>query len=193
MPLTGFTFLKLHPSTIIKPFECGDSDLNEFLSDKAILYKKDLLATTYILENHTKTIAYLSIYNDSLAVQENVFASKSAFNRWLKELLEHPKRHLRQFPAIKIGRLAVCETTKKDRKGIGKALVNFVLDLALEQNSICACQLVTVDAYSQSLVFYEKLGFKFLSNNDEGKDTRQMYYDLRPLMNTINHQLLTLE
>ncbi|TPG41743.1 GNAT family N-acetyltransferase [Flavobacterium pectinovorum] len=186
MPFTGFSFFELNPTTNIKPFECGDIDLNSFLNDKAISYKKDLLATTYLLENENKTIAYLSIYNDALAVQENHFASKNAFKRWIKEIISHPKRHLRQFPAIKIGRLAVCEITKKERKGIGKALVNFVIDLALEQNSKCACQLLTVDAYEKSLGFYETLGFKFLSENDIGEDTRQMYYDLRPLMNTLN-------
>ena len=75
-------------------------------------------------------------------------------------------------------------STKKERKGIGRALVNFVIDLALEQNSNCACQLITVDAYTQSLDFYTKLGFKFLTDSDKGDDTRQMYLDLRPLMNT---------
>ncbi|WDF59710.1 GNAT family N-acetyltransferase [Flavobacterium sp. KACC 22758] len=184
MPLTGFSFSKLNTTTNILPFECGDDDLNSFLSNKAIPYKKELLATTYLLESEDKTIAYLSIYNDALAVQEKDFASKSAFNRLLKEIISHPKRHLRQFPAIKIGRLAVCESTKKERKGIGRALVNFVINLALEQNSNCACQLITVDAYSQSLDFYTKLGFKFLSDSDKGDDTRQMYLDLRPLMNT---------
>jgi len=184
MPLTGFSFSKLNTTTNILPFECGDDGLNSFLSNKAIPYKKELLATTYLLESEDKTIAYLSIYNDALAVQEKDFASKSAFNRLLKEIISHPKRHLRQFPAIKIGRLAVCESTKKERKGIVRALVNFVINLALEQNSNCACQLITVDAYSQSLNFYTKLGFKFLSDSDKGDDTRQMYLDLRPLMNT---------
>lgn len=190
MPFTGFSFLELHTTTIIKPFDCGDNDLNGFLNEKAIPYKKDLLATTYLLENENKTIAYLSIYNDALVVQENRFASKSAFKRWIKEIIGHPKRHLRQFPAIKIGRLAVCEITKKERRGIGRTLVNFVIDLALEQNNKCACQLLTVDAYDKSLAFYEKLGFKFLSENDIGEDTRQMYYDLRPLMNTLNENVI---
>lgn len=99
MPFTGFSFFELRSTTHIKPFECGDTDLNGFLNDKAISYKKDLLATTYILESKNKTIAYLSIYNDALAVQENQFASKTAFKRWIKEILSHRKRHLRQFPA----------------------------------------------------------------------------------------------
>ena len=63
--------------------------------------------------------------------------------------------------------------------------MNFVINLALEQNSNCACQLITVDAYRESLNFYKKLGFIFLTENDKEEDTRQMYLDLRPLMNTI--------
>jgi len=185
MPFTGFSFSKLHSNTNILPFECGDQDLNSFLHNKAIPYKKELLATTYLLESNEKTIAYLSIYNDALAVEEKDFASKNALNRAIKELINHPKRHLRHFPAIKIGRLAVCESTKKERKGIGRTLVNFVINLALEQNSNCACQLITVDAYRESLNFYKKLGFIFLTENDKEEDTRQMYLDLRPLMNTI--------
>lgn len=183
MPFTGFKFYKLNSATKILPFECGDEDLNSFLSNKAIAYKKELLATTYILESEEKTIAYLSIYNDSLAVQEKHFASKSALERTIKKIMDHPKRHLRQFPAIKIGRLAVCKETKETRKGIGRGLVNYVINLALEQNSNCACQLITVDAYSESLDFYTKLGFKFLSEKDKGDDTRQMYLDVRPYMN----------
>lgn len=187
MPLTGFRFFKLQSDTILKEFDCGDYDLEDFLNSKSILYKSELLATTYVLESEEKTIAYLSIYNDALSIQESKFASKTLFKRFLKDLIEHPKRHLRQFPAIKIGRLAVCQTTKNERKGIGKALVNFVFDLALEQNDSCACQLITVDAYSTSLIFYEKLGFKYLSDSDKNYDTRQMFYDLRPLMNTLEN------
>lgn len=186
MPLTGFSFSKLNSDSAILPFECGDDDLNSFLNDKAIHFKNELLATTYLLESNDKTIAYVSIYNDSLAVQEKDFASTSALNRTVKKIIDHPKRYLRQFPAIKIGRLAVCNVTKKERKGIGTNLVNYVINLAIEQNSDCACQLITVDAYKESLLFYEKLGFNYLTEKDKNDDTRQMYYDLRPLMNTNN-------
>lgn len=96
-------------------------------------------------------------------------------------MVTHPKRHLEYFPAIKIGRLGVCNQIQKS--GIGKTIVEFIIDLAMRQNEDCACKLITVDAYSQSLGFYERRGFRFFTDNDKGKDTRQMYLDLTPFIN----------
>ena len=83
------------------------------LFEKAKFYKQEFLATTFILENEEQTVAYYSIFNDSLKVEEEGFASKSAFKRFLKDLVSHPKRHLKSFPALKIGRLGI----DKDFKG----------------------------------------------------------------------------
>ena len=55
---------KIENSTIIKPFDCGDDDLNEFLLEKSKDYQQELLAVTYVFEDETKTYAYYSIFND---------------------------------------------------------------------------------------------------------------------------------
>lgn len=184
MDFKDFSLIKVTDSTLIKPFDCGDEDLNEFLTQKSIHYSNELLAASFILEDSENTIAFFSIFNDSLKVQEKNFASKSAFKRFLAEIATHPKRHLEYFPAIKIGRLAVNNTIKSN--GIGKKIVNYIINLGIEQNNICACKFITVDAYDISLGFYEKMGFKYLSELDAGKDTRQMYLDLTPILNYIN-------
>ncbi|MEX0780342.1 MAG: GNAT family N-acetyltransferase [Balneolales bacterium] len=167
---------KVDSGTTIKAFNCGDDDLNDFLLNKSKLYAHELLATTFVLESPDRTKAFFSILNDTLNVQENTFASKSAFKRFLKELVTHPKRHLISFPAIKIGRLAVDESAK--RLGLGSVIVNYIINYAISQNDKCACKLVIVDAYSQSLGFYEKFDFLYLSDNDRYDDTRQMYINL---------------
>ena len=46
-----------------------------------------------------------------------------------------------------------------------------------------ACKLITIDAYQKSLLFYEKVGFKYINNNDENEDTRQMYLDISQIKN----------
>jgi len=181
MELAGLSLIKVDVNTVIKPFDCGDQDLNDFLLSKAKDYHKELLAVTYLLENEERTIAFFSIFNDSLRVQEISFASKSALKRFLSNLVSHPKRHLESYPALKIGRLGVCNTTKN--KGIGKAIIYFIIHLAINQNEHCACKLVTVDAYDRSLGFYLKMGFEYFSDADKGKDTRQMYLDLTPILN----------
>jgi GNAT superfamily N-acetyltransferase len=186
MNLAGLSLVKIDQNTAIKSFDCGDTDLNSFLLEKSIHYKNELLATTYLLENEERTIAFFSIFNDSVRVEDIEFASKTAVRRLLAELVSHPKRHLKYFPAIKIGRLAVCNKVQK--KGIGKAIVNFIINLAVSQNDNCACKVISVDAYDQSLAFYTKMGFVFFTEADKGKDTRQMYLDLTPIINTAAEQ-----
>ena len=174
-------FFKLLGNTPIKQFRSKDEDLNEFLLEKANSYQEELLAVTHIIENTDKTIAYFSIFNDSLSVEKASFASKSKFKKFIANLVSHPKRHLESFPAIKIGRLAVC----RNEKGFGKIIIHWLIDYALKINETCACKFITVDAYADSLGFYEKMGFSYISDNDAGEDTRQMYLDLTPYFNTI--------
>lgn len=45
-------------------------------------------------------------------------------------------------------------------------------------NRRSGCRFITVDAYSEAIPFYEKCGFHFLSEKDEGERTRAMYFDL---------------
>lgn len=182
MDFSGLLLVKITGTTKIKPFDCGNPDLNDFLQTKAIVYSNELLATTYLLESETETVAYFSIFNDNIRAQEIDFASKSALKRFLAEIVPYGKRHLEYFPAIKIGRLGVRNSTQ--RQGTGKAIISFVVDLALTQNQNCACKFISVDAKSGSVGFYKRLKFNFLTDNDKLEETRQMYLDLTPIINT---------
>ena len=183
MDLAGLSLLKVSDQTIIKPFDCGDEDLNSFLFTKSIPYAKELLATTYILEDENETVAFFSIFNDIIRVEDLEFASKSVIKRFLSDLLPHSKRHLKNFPALKIGRLGVSKNHQK--KGLGCLILKFIIDIGISKNDHCACKFISVDAYDQSLAFYEKSGFAYFSANDAGKDTRQMYLDLTPIINAV--------
>ena len=48
-------------------------------------------------------------------------------------------------------------------------------------NNKTGCKFITVDAYKKSLPFYEKMGFKYLSNKDKKSDTRLMYFNLQSI------------
>lgn len=181
MSLKEYSLIELKADTKINIFNCNDEDLNDFLFTKAKFYSAELLATTYLLEKDNITMAYYSVFNDSLTIEESDFTSKNAFKKFLSNLVSHPKRHLKNIPAIKIGRLAVSIEAKN--KGIGSKIIDFIISFCLEHNTNCACKLITVDAYEESLGFYEKMGFSYLSDRDKGEDTRQMYIDLTPYFN----------
>lgn len=179
--LSEYSLIELKNETALKPFNCSDDDLNDFFANKAKLYSNELLATTYILEKGDVTVAYYSIFNDSLAIEESNFLSKNSLKKFVANLVSNPKRHLKNFPAIKIGRLAVSKEVQK--KGIGKKIIDNIIAFCIEHNKNCACKLITVDAYSDSIAFYLKMGFNFLSDKDKGEDTRQMFIDLTPYFN----------
>ena len=59
--------IRLEDISQIKPFDCGDSDLNEFLLSDAALYQQQFLASTYIIEDDERTIAFYSLLNDKIS------------------------------------------------------------------------------------------------------------------------------
>ena len=50
-----------------------------------------------------------------------------------------------------------------------------------QQDNKAGCRFVTVDAYASALPFYYNQGFVPLSKENEGADTRQLYFDLKQL------------
>jgi predicted GNAT family N-acyltransferase len=172
---------RIDNSTIIKPFDCGDNDLNEFLLEKSKAYQQELLATTFVFEDETKTYAYYSVFNDSLRIEDISFSSKNAIKNFLQQLLPHPKRHLKHYPAIKIGRLAISKQAQKS--GLGRKIMDTIINYAIKQNNLCACKFILVDAYKNAVGFYEKMQFEYFSNSDLNDETRQMYLDITPIIN----------
>ena len=160
----------------IKPFDCEDEDLNDFLFNEATPYQKELLATTFVMENDEQTLGYYSLLNDSLQLREDMFASKSQFRKFLRELMPYPKRHLKTIPALKIGRLAIDKSFKG--KGLGSVIMANIISKCIKMNKEQACRLITVDAYKQAIPFYQKMGFKFLTEDDKNYTTRLMFLDL---------------
>ena len=41
----------------IKPFDCEDEDLNDFLFNEAVPYRKELLATTFVIEDYNQPLS----------------------------------------------------------------------------------------------------------------------------------------
>lgn len=177
----SYTVSKLSLSSIIKSFDCGDEDLNDFLLNDSVHYHKELLAITYVLENETETIAFFSLFNDVLRVEDIKLESISKFKKLLKAFVPYPKRHLKSFPAIKIGRLAV--SSLYQNAGLGKTILQYIIGAAIHNEIPAACKFLTVDAYAKSVPFYKKNGFDFITIKDEKNETRQMFLDLTPYAN----------
>lgn len=106
MDFTKLTQIQLSDDTEIKPFRCSEDDLNGFLFDDAKYFQKELMAATYLLEDlqENVTVAYFSLLADKISFNPD---EKNVWNR-LNRNIPNPKRR-RNYPAVKIGRLAVNE------------------------------------------------------------------------------------
>ncbi len=172
MNFSNFTFRQIETDTEIMSFDCGDSDLNEFLVCDAKNYLRSMMALTYLLEDNSecKTVAYYSLLNDKIVFDPD---EKRFWNRLNRRIVNSKRR--KEYPAVKIGRLAV----SKDYSGnhIGEAILLQVKHMFATMRR-SACRFITVDAYAAAVPFYEKCGFMFLSEKDKNSKTRAMYFDL---------------
>lgn len=60
---------KLSVDEQVKSFNCGDSDLNDFILNEAAPYRKAMLAVTYVFEDKItkQTAAFFSLANDKVS------------------------------------------------------------------------------------------------------------------------------
>ena len=172
MDLNGLSFRQIDADTKIKSFDCGDADLNDFLFSDALNYFKSMMALTYLLEDtvNDRTVAYYSLPNDKIVFDP---VEKKLWNR-LNRRVPNSKRR-KEYPAVKIGRLAVSQ--EYAGKQIGKMILLQIKHVFSTMRR-SACRFITVDAYAAAVPFYEKCGFMFLSEKDRNSSTRAMYFDL---------------
>lgn len=170
---------RFNPNDSVKPFDCGDTDLNGFLLEdnpsvpNAKHHANELLAVTYLIEDEERmqTIAYFSLLNDKI---EREITDNSVWNRLSREIPNIKRR--KSQPAVKIGRLAV--SSAYQGQGWGPRIISFLKQWFTKKNKT-GCRYITVDALAEKVGFYEKYGFKVLVTPQEGDETVLMYYDLK--------------
>lgn len=171
----SFRVVKLSENYQLKPFDCGNTDLNNFLTDDALYYKQRLLAVTYILENETDIIAYFSVSNDKISIPE----SDKAIWRKIKKRFPFSK-HRSDYPAVKIGRLAIDRDYQ--RMHLGTDILWFIKEMFVKDNRT-GCSFVTVDALQEAVPFYLKNGFEYMRKDDisdKKSNTLLLFFDLYP-------------
>ncbi len=176
MDFSDVRIVRLTQDHNVAAFDCGHKDLNEFLLNDAKGYQQNLLAVTYLVEYHDDVAAYFSLSNDKLSIKDS---DKSSWRK-VKGLFRHSK-HRGDYPAVKVGRLAVgCKYQGYD---IGSRILDFVKYTFISRNRT-GCTFVTVDALRSSVDFYSKNNFKFLGPVSKDLDslTVPMYYNLLELI-----------
>ena len=163
--------VRLTPDYTLTTFDCGDSDLNDFLLEDAKHFLEKRIANTFILEDNGCIAAYFCLLNDKVSRVE------VTNSRWKKIKDSFPEgKRFRSYPAIKIGRFAVSK--KYQDRNIGSMLLDLLKDQLNTQVSQSAFRFITVDAYLSAIHFYQKNGFVELSQKEEDEHTRLMFFDM---------------
>lgn len=172
-----FTIRKLAEDESVSSFDCGDDDLNDFIINDAMLYRKALLAVTYVIVDKLsgEIAAYFSLANDRIGLQD--FEETKDYNRFRRPKFVNDKR-LKSYPAVKICRLAISASLRG--AGIGSKIIQFIKSYFIVDNKT-GCRFLTVDAYRDAIGFYLNNKFAFLNDDDQDGYTRVLYFDLNDL------------
>lgn len=152
MPIT-LDDLKIIPLTKehnVREFDCGDTDLNEFVQVDCHSYQNQYLSHTRLAFHEGRIVGYVTLLSDCIILKTNEKRKLFSF---------HGKIYF--FPALKIARLGVQRNLQKN--GIGRSLLVYSIGVAAHLNHQLSvgCRFVTVDAYPESVSWYEKRGFIF--------------------------------
>lgn len=166
--------MRLFPLTLdygLTAFDCGDSDLNAFLLEDAKPSLKLHIANTFILEDNGHIVAYFCLLNDRVSRSEIIGS------RWKKIRDCFPQsKQFRSYPSVKIGRFAVARNYHG--RNIGSELMGLLKDLLKMEHTHSAFRYLTVDAYHSAIPFYEKNGFRQLTQKEADEHTRLMFFDM---------------
>ena len=182
MDLFDLDFTKLKADTDLSAFSfcCGDSDLNEFLFDDSKCHLELHLALTYFFYEKNEIVAYFSLSNDILKHKKSLFTSNKNYKDFkINEMGLSHNLYGYELPSIKVGRLAI--NTKYQNMGLGKQLLDFIKSTIYEKR-FAGCRLITVDAYSAAIPFYEKNSFAKLLYEKNNGHTALMFFDLNALV-----------
>ena len=169
----------LEPEEKIESFDCGDADLNDFILNNAQLYQKELLATTYVVQDYDtcRTLAFFSLATDKVSMSE--FESKTEFNRFRKQKFSNEKR-LKSYPAVKLCRIGVDISARGLH--LGSRLIDLIKMMCIEDIKV-GCRFLTVDAYVNRISFYKNNGFNEMTEADKNDEhTRVLIYDLKKVI-----------
>lgn len=127
-------------------FRSGDVELDRFFTKYAGQNQfKHHIGVTYVgLDDADRIVGYATIAPASVEIESLPSALR-------KKLPAYP------LPVLRLARLAV--DAGAQGKGVGPALLRYVLDLALRMTATYGCLGVVVDAYPTAVTFYGQYGF----------------------------------
>lgn len=156
---------KIKKEHTLMDFKSYNKDLEKFLREDALHNQEQTISLTFLWFYKSQLASYITLLTDRITLNAN-----------LQRTFQKKGIHYHTSPALKIGRLCVHDNFLK--RGLGTLMVYFAIDQARAiADQRAGCRFLTVDAKRDSLLFYQKLGFTILM--EEEKNTIPLYFDHR--------------
>jgi len=179
----------------ISGFDCGNTDLNEFFNQDAILYSRQMLSKTFFLR-HKRNGAIVGAFSFSASSIKTADLPGSRRKK-VKEYVPREKS-FKSYPGILIGRLGIAK--EFNGQGLGTQLIEIIKTYCLINFSEFV-RFILVDAYNEPAVlnFYQKNEFITVFSTEEQEkesyrqplseklQTRYMFYDMIHWRNKYEH------
>ena len=149
-------------------FDCGNSDLNDYIrfqaKDQQLQHAAIVYLATVSTPTSTEIVGFLSLSMSSIEVS-NIGTNQRP--------LHTPYRY---YPSLMIGRLGT--DTRFQRRGVGRTLCLYAIATAARLRDEVGCQFVILNAKRDSIHFYKRCGFKLADNQPPGRREPFMYFKI---------------
>ena len=186
MALNSLTIRILDNVSQLDDFNCGIKAMDDFIHSGLANSVRNHYCNLYSVTLENEIVAMFSLSFDSLELDldslEEILDNQSSSNKpnlssnYVDTFLS--KHH---YPALEISYLAVKENYR--RKGIGKAVVDSIAEMAQRQKT-AGCMFLTVEAYIEedysAVPFYNACHFEPCEYKKPDKETLRMFRTLFP-------------
>lgn len=139
-------------------FESGDADLDRFFRKYAGQNQfRHHIGVTYVADDGSSIVGFVTLTAGDIEIERLPERSR-------KKLPAYP------LPILRIARLASSRQARS--LGVGRLLLRFSLEMALDMAGQLGCVGVVVDAKEEAVAFYERYGFEPFEVLQGGSDAR---------------------
>ena len=184
--MSSLTIRPLDDISLLEGFHCGIKAMDSFIHSGLADSIRNHYCNTYAVFLGPELVAMFALSFDSLeldsdSLEEMADGINTANKPDLSKNYVDTFLSKHHYPALEIAYLAVEEKHRK--KGIGKAIVNAIADMAQRQNT-AGCMFLTVEAYIEegysAVPFYSRCQFEPCEFKKPNKETLRMFRALYP-------------
>lgn len=171
-----YCVVPFHEGDDVADFDCGNEDLNEFLTTEEVVnYKREWAGHTFLVRKSSDwdLVGYYTVAPDGLEIPDD----------WVKKSMVN---HLgiKRIGALLLGRLAVA--LPHQGTGVGSMMLKHIFTAELDTGR--PARVVRLTCYPDRLAWYRSRGFSFISEKEQEKAVKgaekiRLFFDLQAIPN----------